>query len=191
MATRADGRQPWHRQRRRTTAQRSVVRHPQRQTEQADDGADQTLRLSIGEAEHSAQRQRREDRQRRITGLATWCRPRRRYPSRDCVIGKPHRQTATLTQAGFVGRPVGDLVLLSRNVVAAILVQLERHKRHPQVKEGGRFPTLGSPPPLQADPCTTLLGASNFTYAEARWTQSLPEWIGCPVGAVAHMGGGA
>ncbi len=25
------------------------------------------------------------------------------------------------------------------------------------------------------------LGASNFTYAEARWTQSLPDWIGCHV----------
>jgi hypothetical protein len=26
------------------------------------------------------------------------------------------------------------------------------------------------------------LGASNFTYAEARWTQALPAWIGCHVG---------
>jgi transposase len=25
------------------------------------------------------------------------------------------------------------------------------------------------------------LGASNSTYAEARWTQSLPDWIGCHV----------
>ena len=29
----------------------------------------------------------------------------------------------------------------------------------------------------------------NFTYAEARWTQSLPDWIGCHVGAFAAMGG--
>jgi transposase len=33
------------------------------------------------------------------------------------------------------------------------------------------------------------LGASNFTYAEARWTQALPDWIGCHVGAFAAFGG--
>jgi hypothetical protein len=31
---------------------------------------------------------------------------------------------------------IGDLVLLSRNMVAAILVQLERHSRYPEVKKG-------------------------------------------------------
>ncbi|HEY0331420.1 MAG TPA: hypothetical protein VGC77_20255, partial [Rhodopseudomonas sp.] len=36
-----------------------------------------------------------------------------------------------------------------------------------------------------------VLGASNFTYAEARWTQSLPDWIGCHVGAFASFGGSA
>ena len=33
------------------------------------------------------------------------------------------------------------------------------------------------------------LGASNYTYAEARWTQALPDWIGCHVGAFAFFGG--
>jgi transposase len=33
------------------------------------------------------------------------------------------------------------------------------------------------------------LGASNFTYAEARWTQSLPDWIGCHVNAFTAFGG--
>jgi len=33
------------------------------------------------------------------------------------------------------------------------------------------------------------LGASNLTYAKARWTQSLPNWIGCYVGAFAFFGG--
>jgi transposase len=33
------------------------------------------------------------------------------------------------------------------------------------------------------------LGASNMTYAEARWTQGLPDWIGCHVGAFAFFGG--
>jgi transposase len=33
------------------------------------------------------------------------------------------------------------------------------------------------------------LGASNFTYAEARLTQALPDWIGCHVGAFTNFGG--
>ncbi len=33
-----------------------------------------------------------------------------------------------------------------------------------------------------------VLGASNLTYAEARWTQSLPDWVGCHVGAFASFG---
>jgi transposase len=33
------------------------------------------------------------------------------------------------------------------------------------------------------------LGASNFTYAEARRTETLPDWIGCHVNALAAIGG--
>ena len=33
------------------------------------------------------------------------------------------------------------------------------------------------------------LGASNLTYAEARWSQGLPDWIGCHVNAFAVFGG--
>jgi transposase len=33
------------------------------------------------------------------------------------------------------------------------------------------------------------LGASNLTYAEARWSQSLPDWLGCHVNAFAAIGG--
>lgn len=33
------------------------------------------------------------------------------------------------------------------------------------------------------------LGASNLTYAEARWTQGLADWIGCHVNAFAFLGG--
>src|SRR6185437_16882031 len=33
------------------------------------------------------------------------------------------------------------------------------------------------------------LGASNLTYAEARWTQGLSDWIGCHVNAFAFLGG--
>ena len=34
-----------------------------------------------------------------------------------------------------------------------------------------------------------VLGASNYTYAEATWTQSLPDWIGSHVRAFAALGG--
>ena len=33
------------------------------------------------------------------------------------------------------------------------------------------------------------LGASNFTYAEARWTETLPDWIGAHVNMFAAIGG--
>jgi transposase len=34
-----------------------------------------------------------------------------------------------------------------------------------------------------------VLGASNYTYAEATWTQSLPDWIGAHTRAFAFLGG--
>ena len=33
------------------------------------------------------------------------------------------------------------------------------------------------------------LGASNYTYAEARWTETLPDWIGAHVNAINTIGG--
>jgi transposase len=34
-----------------------------------------------------------------------------------------------------------------------------------------------------------VLGASNYTYAEARWSEALPEWIGAHVNAFSAIGG--
>ena len=34
-----------------------------------------------------------------------------------------------------------------------------------------------------------VLGASSYTYAEATWTQSLPDWIGSHTRAFAFFGG--
>lgn len=34
-----------------------------------------------------------------------------------------------------------------------------------------------------------VLGASNYTYAEARWSEALPDWIGAHVNAFTAMGG--
>ncbi len=36
-----------------------------------------------------------------------------------------------------------------------------------------------------------VLGASNFTFVEATWTQTLPDWIGSHVRMFAYMGGAA
>ena len=41
----------------------------------------------------------------------------------------------------------------------------------------------------QAEIFVAVLGASNFTYAEATWTQTLPDWIGAHVRALASFGG--
>ena len=41
----------------------------------------------------------------------------------------------------------------------------------------------------QAHIFVSPLGASNFTYAEARWSEGLPDWIGVHVGALAAIGG--
>lgn len=41
----------------------------------------------------------------------------------------------------------------------------------------------------QARVFVAALGASNFTYAEARWTETLPDWIGAHVNAFAAIGG--
>src|SRR5262249_32721099 len=34
-----------------------------------------------------------------------------------------------------------------------------------------------------------VMGASSYTYAEASWTQTLPDWIGSHARALAFMGG--
>src|SRR5262244_16204 len=42
---------------------------------------------------------------------------------------------------------------------------------------------------LTAELFVAVLGASSFTYAEATWTQSLPDWIGSHIRALAAIGG--
>ena len=41
----------------------------------------------------------------------------------------------------------------------------------------------------QAQIFVAALGASNYTYAEARWSQSLADWIGCHVNALNFIAG--
>ena len=42
---------------------------------------------------------------------------------------------------------------------------------------------------LEAQIFVATMGASSHTYAEATWTQSLPDWIGAHVRAFAFFGG--
>jgi transposase len=42
---------------------------------------------------------------------------------------------------------------------------------------------------LEAEIFVAVLGASNYTYAETTWTQSLPDWIGAHVRMFDFMGG--
>ena len=41
----------------------------------------------------------------------------------------------------------------------------------------------------QAQVFVAVLGASNYSYAEATWTQALPDWLGSHVRALAYLGG--
>jgi len=61
-------------------------------------------------------------------------------PRRDRLVGEPHRKAAALTQAGIVGRPVRHLALL-RDVVTAVLVQLEWQDGHPELEEAIPYAT--------------------------------------------------
>jgi transposase/DNA replication protein DnaC len=49
-------------------------------------------------------------------------------------------------------------------------------------------PSSGEVRPAQV--FVAVLGASSYPYAEASWTQSLPDWMGAPVRAFTFLGGG-
>jgi len=89
--------------------------------------------LPVGQTEHGAYRERRQDGERRIPGLPTAGRAWLGRPRRYRLVGEPNRQAAALAQASVVGRPVRHLVLLARDVVTAVLVQLERQDGHPEL----------------------------------------------------------
>jgi len=145
---------PRHVQRRRAPAQGGVVRHAQAETKEADDGAEQALGLPVGQAEHRAQRERRQDGDRRIPRLPTAGRAWLSRPRRDRLVGEPHREAAALAQAGVVGGPVRHPAALLRDVVAAVLVQFEWQDGHPEI--GRATPYVSLHLSTTANPCTTL-----------------------------------
>src|SRR5690242_18756768 len=106
-----------------------VVRDRRVETKKADDRANQALRLAQSQPEEGSQRQRRQDREWRITRLASAGCPRCGLPSCNRLVSKPHRQTPALPQAGVIRRPVGHFAFLLRDMVASCSVGLERHGR--------------------------------------------------------------
>jgi len=132
-----------HLQRRRSPTERGMIRHTKFQAKQDNDRADQPFDLPVCQTENGAQRQRPQNRQRRTPGLATARCTRLRLPRRDCLIGEPDRQTATLTQTGLVSRPIGDLAPLPADIVATVLIQPERHGDIQSSGQGSLPPRTG------------------------------------------------
>jgi hypothetical protein len=82
---------------------RWMVRHRQIETKQAHDRADQIFRLAQREPKHRPQRQRRDDGQPRIPGLAASAGSRLSPPSGDRFLAEPNCQIAALAQARLIG----------------------------------------------------------------------------------------
>jgi len=57
-------------------------------------------------------------------------------PGRDRLVAEPDRQTATLAQASIIFRPVRYPILLPGDVMTAIGIDLERHRRTSQEDYG-------------------------------------------------------
>src|SRR4051812_39288125 len=130
-----------------------MVRNREIETEQADDGADQPFGLAQSQTEHSFEGQGRRDRQIRVVRLATRRGARLRLPGRNRRLREPDRQAPALAQGSIVLGPVRDLVPLLGNVVAAVLVQLERQGRLPGIRSGAhllRHPAPATNQPIRA-----------------------------------------
>ena len=116
-----------------------MIGNRQVKAKKVDDGSDQPFGLAEGKPKQRSQRQNCKYCQRRIPRLSATRRPRRSLPRRNCVVGAPDRQTAALTQAGIICRPVGHLSLLLRDMVATCSVGLERHKTIQIELEGASY----------------------------------------------------
>src|SRR4051794_24187905 len=121
----------WYLQRLGPADQRGVIRDRQSEPEQMDDGTDQPLGLPQRQTEHGPERQRRQDLQGTIPPLSAAAPAWLGLPGGARLVCKPDSQTAALTQSGIIRGRVRHLVLLLRNVVTAVLVQLERQDGYP------------------------------------------------------------
>jgi hypothetical protein len=156
-------------------AQRRMVRYGEIEIEQSDDGSDQSFGLPQREAEHGTQGQRRCDRQCRIVRLTTTRGPWFRTPGCDRLVGEPDRQAPTLAQRCIIFRPIRHPMLLLRNVVAVIGIDLEGHGIHRELRKEGTLPCgTASPDCRQQRPwdLATLTGAKNTLRKEA-WLSAI------------------
>src|SRR3954463_12188765 len=116
-------------------------------------------------------RQGRRDRQIRVVRLATRRGAGVRLPGRNRRLCEPDRQAPVLAQGGIVLGPVRHLVLLLGNVVAAVLVQLERQGRLPGIRSGAH--PLPPPPPATTQPIRATRLRLSYLSAHARaWLYS-------------------
>jgi hypothetical protein len=111
----------------------------------------------------------RQDGQGRIPGLAASGRAWLSRPRRDRLRSEPDCQATALTQAGLAVRPVGYPLALSRNMVTAVLVQLEGHGGASGSEREPRMP--GRLPEPQTGPCTTAT-----PVARSRSISALTHW---------------
>src|SRR5262249_4916324 len=65
------------------------------------------------------------------------------------------------------------------------------HSPQPPAGKKGSVPVFDSATGMErrAHIFVAVLGASNYTYAEARWSEALPEWIGAHVNAFTAISG--
>jgi hypothetical protein len=139
----------------RPAAQGGMVGNGEIETKQTDDGADQAFGLAQGQAEYGLERQRRRDRQRRVTRLTAPRGAGLGVPGRDRRLGKPDCQAPALAQGRIVFGPVRDPAPLFRDAVTAISIGLERHGGI-QGHRRGHPPTPAIPACQPLDPCNKL-----------------------------------
>src|SRR3954465_1699286 len=116
-------------------------------------------------AEHGLERQRRQDRQVGIRGLPAPTGAPLGLPRRDRLVREPHRHAAAPAQPLVVIAPVRDPALLFRDVMAAVLVQLEGQGGHPGVSRRAALLLQPGPGRHRPDPCNN-----------APWVRVIP-WI--------------
>jgi len=92
-------------------------------------------------------------------------------------IASSVNHTVTLPQAGVVGWPVRYLAPLPRNMMAAVLVQLEWHSGHPEFGRIIPYATLRLSTTFRsmhhARQCNTLI---QHSIAERRWLCTIVRW---------------
>ena len=138
-------------------------------------------------------------------GSACSARPSRREAPAAGLGARPRRTAAArgdaaAAVAGVPGRASGRLWLQPllqplRRVapgVAATMRQTHLAGEKLFVDFAGETVPVVDPATGEARPAqvfVAVLGASSLTYAEARWSQGLADWIGCHVHAFAFFGG--